>query len=313
MSAFTEANRKAFDEMSATYNSKQWQIDLSNQVATALQARKDWLGAQWTTPDSDTDIRLLDYACGTGSITKALGPHVSTIRGIDLSENMVQKYNETALTSGLSREQAHAVVGDLCGEAIPPTLLGPEWYNFDIAVIGLGFHHFENPALAAKRLGERLRPGSGVLVIVDFLPFDHRKDQGSKEGAGNFPDMQHTIKHNGFTPEHLRDLYTAAGFEDFDIVALKQPAVMELKSGTVQRTMFVAKGRKVATAWQKLSTWLGGMQDWAAGGVKVDRRDEHEWEPGFSTGGAVWNIGKQKDEDYDAFKQQAKPKAWSGF
>lgn len=40
---------------------------------------------------------------------------------------------------------------------------------FDIAVVGLGFHHFDDPALAAKRLVERLRPG-GVLLILDFLP-----------------------------------------------------------------------------------------------------------------------------------------------
>lgn len=45
----------------------------------------------------------------------------------------------------------------------------------------------------------------------------------------------------------MRDLYTAAGFEDFDIVALKEPAVMELDSGTVRRTLFVAKGRKAGT------------------------------------------------------------------
>ena len=162
---------------------------------------------------------------------------------------MVTKYNEAARSSGLTEEQAHAVVGDLFSESgVPETFAGPEWHDFDIAVIGLGFHHFENPGLAAKRLASRLKTDTGVLVIVDFLPFDLKKDKESEAGAGNFPDMQHTIKHNGFEPEHLRDLYTEAGFEDFDIVALKQPAVMELKSGTVHRTMFVAKARRSGTA-----------------------------------------------------------------
>lgn len=237
-------------DLSASYNTKPWQIKLANQVAEALQARKDWLGAQWVDPQEPAgkrDIRLLDYACGTGAITKALGPYVNTIRGIDISENMVQKYNETARSSGLSEEQAHAVVGDLCGETVPSDLTGPEWYNFDIALIGLGFHHMENPDLAIKRLAERLKASTGVLVIIDFLPFDIKKDHDSQGHGGQFPEMKHTIKHNGFTGEQMRDLYQAAGFEDFDVVALKEPAVMELKDGTVQRTLFFAKGRKAAT------------------------------------------------------------------
>ncbi|KAK1069570.1 hypothetical protein LTR33_010872 [Friedmanniomyces endolithicus] len=115
MSAFTEANRKAFNDLSATYNTKPWQHKISQQVSDALQQRRDWLGVAWTQPDNDDDksrdVRLLDYACGTGAITKALGPSVTTIRGIDISESMVAKYNEAALSSGLTTEQAHAVAG----------------------------------------------------------------------------------------------------------------------------------------------------------------------------------------------------------
>lgn len=160
---------------------------------------------------------------------------------------MVAKCNETARSSGLSEEQAYAIVGDLCDETVPENLKGPEWYEFDIAVIGLGFHHMEHPDLAVKRLAERLKAATGVLVIIDFLPFDHKKDHDSEGKDGQFPEMKHTIKHNGFTGEQMRDLYQAAGFEDFDIVSLKEPAVMELNSGTVHRTLFFAKGRKSQT------------------------------------------------------------------
>jgi hypothetical protein len=77
---------------------------------------------------------------------------------------MVQHYNEAARSSGLTPEQAHAVVGDLIGSEDPATeLSGPEFYNFDVAAIGLGFHHFEDPPLAVKRLGERLKAETGVL------------------------------------------------------------------------------------------------------------------------------------------------------
>ncbi|KXT02488.1 hypothetical protein AC578_4182 [Pseudocercospora eumusae] len=321
MSAYTEANRKAVNDLSASYDSKPWQHALANQVAEALQQRKDWIGAQWIDAEENPerrDVRLLDYACGTGAITRALGPYVKTIRGIDISENMVSKYNEAARSSGLSEEQAHAVVGDLCAQEATqdPQFKGQDWYEFDIAVIGLGFHHFEYPNVAMKRLAERLKAGTGILVIVDFLPFDekHNHDHGGNEGES--PGMQHTIKHNGFKPETLRDMYVEAGFEDFDIVALKQPAVLELKTGTVQRTLFVAKGRKSETWWQKFSGWVGGLQDVAGGQFKIDKKDAQQWEPGFAKGGEVWNTSKQKDETWNAVpeEQNGPKKPWNmGF
>lgn len=46
--------------------------------------------------------------------------------------------------------------------------------------------------------------------------------------------------------------------------------------------------------------------------MKMDRKDERAWDPGFTKGGEVWNVGKQKNEDYDPF-EQAKPKPWTGF
>ncbi|KAK5115436.1 hypothetical protein LTR85_009896 [Meristemomyces frigidus] len=246
MSSFSEANRKAFNDLSEAYNSKPWQRKLSSQVADALQDRKNWIGVQWATTDDKRDVRLLDYACGTGAITKALGPYVTTIQGIDISEKMVEEYNKAALSSGLQHDQANAVVGDLFAEKIPEHLTGPRFQNFDIAVIGLGFHHFEDPALAVNRLVERLKP-NGVIVIVDFLPFDQERKREAELRAQNpradFPEMSHTIKHNGFERDGMEKLFTDAGLEDFGWNVLDEQAVMELPKGTVHRTIFVAKGK----------------------------------------------------------------------
>ena len=231
-------------DLSAEYNTKPWQHKLSKQVSDALEERKDWIGVRWIKQNEPTygrEVKLLDYACGTGSITMALGPHVTTVRGIDVSENMVQRFNDTAQSSGLKFDQAHAVVGDLCGESVPDHLTTPEYYDFDIAAIGLGFHHFEDPQLAIKRLTERLKVGTGVLVIVDFLPFD-----GDKHGMG---EMQRTIKHSGFSRSTMGDLYEQAGLEDFKFDVLNEPAVMELKEGTRERSIFIARGRKQPTTW----------------------------------------------------------------
>jgi hypothetical protein len=65
----------------------------------------------------------------------------------------------------------HAHHGNICTpeDPNPAAFASPEFFDFDIAAVGLGFHHFDDPALAARRLAARLSVG-GVLVIIDFLP-----------------------------------------------------------------------------------------------------------------------------------------------
>lgn len=245
--------------LSAEYNTKPWQQRVSKQVSDALQQRREWIGARWAgTDDTGRDVRLLDYACGTGSITNALAPYVDTIRGIDLAEDMVARYNEAARQSGMTSDHCNAVIGDLFAESVPDHLTTPDLYQFDIAVIGLGFHHFEKPGLAIKRLAERLKPGEGVLVIVDFLPFS-KDDHG---GAAH-----HTIKTHGFGKQDMEKMYKEAGLEDFGFAELDEPAVMEFESGTKKRDVFIAKGKREKGVWGKLAGWVSSMQDSAGGQI----------------------------------------------
>ncbi|KAH9845939.1 putative methyltransferase [Teratosphaeria destructans] len=280
MSAFTETNRKAFNDLASSYHSKPWQQNLSRQVSEALQQRLHWLSVDWSTVESrrqGREVRLLDYACGTGNITMALGPYVSQIRGIDVSESMVEEYNRAALSSGLRPDQAHAVVGDLIAETSSPAFEGPEWHDFDIAVVGLGFHHFEDPGRAVKRLTERLKPGTGVLVVVDFIPSSHSQDRfkpttaegqspsaSSSSARGSMPDMSSTIHKDGFEHHEVSALFSEAGLESFGWSVLDEDSVMEFSSGTKVRRVFVARGRKAETASQKFWGWLGGKAEVAS-------------------------------------------------
>lgn len=203
---------------------------------------------------------------------------MTTIRGIDISENMVTHYNEAARSSGLSPEQAHAVVGDLLGAIVPPELSGPDFYNFDVAAIGLGFHHFEDPPLAVKRLAERLKAETGVLIIVDFLPFEHGAHSHGSGGdnhnhnhgqAHGQPTARNTIKHHGFTSDGIQRLFSAAGLEDFAFDILPEPAVFEFEEGRKERTIFIAKGRKAPTVWGKLRNWVEGSLDAIGGQTRM--------------------------------------------
>ncbi|KAK3709402.1 hypothetical protein LTR37_010963 [Vermiconidia calcicola] len=310
MSAFTEANRRAFDDLSSEYDSKPWRLRMSKQIAEALEERKDWIGLRWAQPDDlqyGRETRLLDYACGTGSITRALGPWVTHIRGIDISENMVQKYNETAQSSGLTSEQANAVVGDLLAEEVPSHLTTEEYYNFDIAVIGLGFHHFENPMLAIQRLTERLKPGTGVLLIIDFLPFD--PEQEGPQGA-----VKHTIKHGGFARTNMEKMYEKAGLENFSFSVLEEPAVMETKhGGTNKRDVFIARGRREPTKWGKVVDWFWSMQHVATDQFQIEPREEVPKEFNL-VGGHVKGLNEGELEFGNIGSQHIAPKSgWSGL
>jgi SAM-dependent methyltransferase len=186
---------------------------------------------------------------------------------------MVEQYNVAARASGLTPQQAQAVVGDLCAQdGVPKPLLAPGYFNFDIAAVCLGFHHFESPPLAVRRLAERLKPGSGVLLIIDFLPPEldknrsrdhshgHQQPAPTQRGGHQQPASQqpgghhhhddhhaHAITTTGFTKDGLRKLYEDAGVgADFEFDVLPETAVLGNDEGSQRRKLFIAKGRRAA-------------------------------------------------------------------
>ncbi|GAW15445.1 hypothetical protein ANO14919_048540 [Xylariales sp. No.14919] len=219
-----DINRSIFNEQAASYDDKHRK--LNERLTRELQARLDFIGVDWASDDEDSDeedgekndkkprreVRLLDYACGTGMMSRALAPYTTQCVGMDISEQMVAAYNTRAENQGLSSDEMHAVLGDLASETIDNALSSPELFNFDIAVVGGGFHHFGDPELAAKRLVERLKPG-GVLLIWDFLPHGARHGHNHKhDGHGHAEkDVYHSVMHHGFSEPRMREIFTAAG------------------------------------------------------------------------------------------------------
>lgn len=136
--------------------------------------------------------------------------------GMDISPNMVAKYNQAMKDAGLSHDDAYAVEGDLLNpEGVPESLSTPELHGFDIAAIGLGFHHFEKPALAVHRLAERLNPG-GVILIVDGAADGHSKPWQHHEA-------DHTISTpHGFSEDTMKQIFEDAGLEGVGYHVMEQ-------------------------------------------------------------------------------------------
>lgn len=178
-------------------------------------------------------------------------------------------YNANIRDSGL---EGSAVVGDLVAEEARPPLSDAGFRDFDIAAVGLGFHHFEHPELCLRRLVERVRVGGGVCLILDWLPHGHGEGHGHAEGHGHshghghghghdhgngdksdasgekkkdeWEAMQSTIKHHGFSEETMKKMFEDAGLVDFRFEVLEEPFVLQPKGRTIVKRGFLARGRR---------------------------------------------------------------------
>lgn len=193
------------------------------------------------------------------SIKQALQPYISSAKGIDISTAMLDIYN-TTIPQQADGDGFHASahLGDFCTEEAPqPPLTDPEFAGFDIAAIGLGFHHFDKPELCLKRLAERVKVGTGVVLIVDWLPsgghhgHSHgHSHHGSSGEAGaekkqdEWEAMQKTVKHHGFDEPTMRNMFQEAGFVDFAFEVLEEPFVLLPKGRRIVKMGFLARGRR---------------------------------------------------------------------
>lgn len=266
-STLGDRNQAFFDSLALSANRPPWMNDLVSQIQTEIVARLDWIGIPHQASDS---IRLLDYACGSGDLSRTLFPYVNEAKGIDISSAMVKAYNDQARAADIPEQKMCAVQGDI----LAPTeeseaesrLAGSEWQGFDIAVMSMALHHVAPPEDAIVKLIERLKEG-GVLAIVDwdlasivsheahpkFGPGDHgsHSHHHAHHGgrmAGHMhnvaPGSEHTITRAGFGKEEMEKMFADAGCEDVGFVEFNDGTRLGDGEQAVMQRLFVAKGKK---------------------------------------------------------------------
>ena len=102
--------------------------------------------------------KVIDIACGTGSLTLAISNRAKSVIGIDLSEDMIA----TARKSANKKRVCNA--GFIVLDASDMNLLRDK--EFDVAVTSMAVHQFE-AGLAVSILEEMKRIASKV-IIVDY-------------------------------------------------------------------------------------------------------------------------------------------------
>ena len=139
-----------------------------------------------------------DLGCGTGHMTAALAPFVTSVIAVDRSHDMLQA------TRRRVREWPNVEVrrGEI--EA-PPIDNG----TLDAATLMLVLHHASDPAAVLAAAGRTLRSG-GRLLVSDMLPHDHEEYR---------QQLGHVWL--GFSEEQLRRLIAAAEFRNVRITSLE--------------------------------------------------------------------------------------------
>lgn len=199
-------------------------LEISTGVVNALRSVTE-LDKEKTT--------VLDFACGSGHVSRQLLPYVSSIVGVDISETGVKNYNHYAAQQHVEDKMRALVlnvtedVGELRGA------------QFDAAVCANAFHHLEDPGHITQILASFLRP-AGTLLVFDVAhdsPAKPPAESPLKDTVGGA--VHHT---HGFSPDAMRDMFAGAGLAQFES---RDVGTYEIRPGEHWK-LFMAKGVKPA-------------------------------------------------------------------
>ncbi|CAE6429569.1 unnamed protein product [Rhizoctonia solani] len=134
------------------------QLATKKAIATILEA----------VPFDEDKTIAMDYACGTGLLSQGLAQHTKTLIGVDISPKSVDYYNERVANQGIPPDEMKAI----CAELVERGTGNVDLFNgieFDVIVCTQAYHHFEDINGVTKTLASYLKPGTGVLVVVDMI------------------------------------------------------------------------------------------------------------------------------------------------
>ncbi|KAG9036163.1 hypothetical protein FRB95_009737 [Tulasnella sp. JGI-2019a] len=261
----SDLNRAHFDRVAATYD------DMDNGPMIQIAATGTTVMRETYRFDPES-TKVLDFACGTGVMSQQMAPFCKEIQGWDISQKMVDVFNEKAQKSDETKDKLKASVVDL--QATGNDLDGQE---FDVIICAHAYHHFEDPAQMTKKLIAHLRPGTGALLILDRITNEEIMNLGMSNAQGtshtghhnhhhhhphhenhhpgqshehviavpgeagkpshDFPREAFSHHHAGFEEADIKKLFEDAGLVDFKFI--KMPGHILLG---VTMDLFVAKG-----------------------------------------------------------------------
>ncbi|KAI9508821.1 S-adenosyl-L-methionine-dependent methyltransferase [Russula earlei] len=214
------ANVAFFDALSHDFDARHPDAaDLADRLSRALR--------RVLVLDDDA-TSVLDYACGSGQVSRALAPHVAQLVGVDISPRMVEVYNARANAQGLEPHEMRAV----------GSLAELQQARFDVAVCSMAYHHIPSVQDVTRELVAYLKP-SGTLAVADIARVE--EDEGEPPIMAKY---EHIVAHTrGFAERDMRALFEGAGLQN---VAFERFTTSKKEGRDVQ--LFLATGTKPASS-----------------------------------------------------------------
>jgi SAM-dependent methyltransferase len=122
-------------------------------------ARRPASQLAWVEP-LDTDMMVLDVACGAAHVAEQLAPHVRQVVGVDLTGSLLEL--------GAERLRRTSSSNVLLQEGNANTLPFVD-ASFDLVVCRGSLHHFPHPERPVEEMARVCRPG-GRVVVSDMVP-----------------------------------------------------------------------------------------------------------------------------------------------
>ena len=155
--------------------------------------------------------RVLDFACGTGTTTFEIAPHVAHVRAIDISDEMVEKAKAKAADLGADNVEISQ------GELFDPSLTEG---SFDAVMAFNILLYLDNEDEILARIRSLLKPGGMFLSATDCLGDKITKvglKKFWKSHTGSMPyvafyrmkGLEELIARSGFTVLERENLFPA--------------------------------------------------------------------------------------------------------
>lgn len=227
------------------------------------------------------DDRVLDIACGTGSLALSLAPHVQWVTGIDLTPAMIEQARLAQQRASAQNLDWH--IGDV---AVLPFADD----SFSLGVCSAAFHHMDNPLQALREL-RRVCRGGGRIMINDVTP--EPATRVAFDGLEQLKDPSHT---RALTLAELRGLGVEAGLDELRVTRYEATFPLDL----IMKTVF-PEAVTVAEICDRY------RQDAEAGdnqlGVNAHLRGDELW-VSYPMSAVLWNVGKEHQNQRDESKGQ---------
>ena len=159
--------------------------------------------------------KILDVACGTGAQVFELAPSAAEVTGIDLSESMIRKAEQTSEKRNISN--VYFRVCDATGR------WKFEDNQFDIAVITMALHQFP-PENHAAILSEMKRVAQQIIIVDYAVPLPQNITGWGSRIAEFFAGHEH---HRNF-----RQFYQLGGLKN----------IVTTNHLTIQKERFLGSG-----------------------------------------------------------------------